>query len=86
MRAGRAVAIAFAAFVAAGCVERTLVVESDPPGAEVRLNGSRVGGLLSIGGATCGTPGTGMMIGCGGDPLERTKALPDEGPVTSAGP
>ena len=32
-----------AASVAAGCVERTLVIESDPPGAEVRLNGERVG-------------------------------------------
>jgi len=43
LRAGRAIAVAFAASVAAGCVERTLVIESDPPGAEVRLNGARVG-------------------------------------------
>lgn len=43
MRAGHAVGFILAASVAAGCVERTLVIESDPPGAEVRLNGSVVG-------------------------------------------
>ncbi|MHC5054559.1 MAG: PEGA domain-containing protein [Planctomycetota bacterium] len=35
--------MALAVSVAAGCVERTLVIESAPPGAEVRLNGAVVG-------------------------------------------
>ncbi len=35
--------LVFAASAAAGCVERTLVIESDPPGAAVRLNGAAVG-------------------------------------------
>lgn len=43
MRAWRAVGLAFVASATAGCVERTLVIESDPPGAEVRLNGARAG-------------------------------------------
>ena len=43
MRAWRALALALAASVAAGCVERTLIIETPPPGAEVRLNGARVG-------------------------------------------
>ncbi len=43
MRTGRAIGLAFAVSIAAGCVERTLVIESDPSGAEVRLNGQRVG-------------------------------------------
>ncbi len=43
MRTWRAIGLVLAASTAVGCVERTLVIESDPSGAEVRLNGVRVG-------------------------------------------
>ncbi len=43
MRTWRAIGLVFAASVSVGCVERTLVIESDPSGAEVRLNGAIVG-------------------------------------------
>ena len=42
MRTRAAVALLCVAS-ATGCVERTLVIESDPPGAEVRLNGRAAG-------------------------------------------
>jgi hypothetical protein len=43
LRTWRAVAVLATAWLAAGCIERTLIIESNPPGAEVRLNGSIVG-------------------------------------------
>ena len=39
----QAIAVLAVACASAGCVARTLVIESDPPGAEVRLNGAAVG-------------------------------------------
>jgi hypothetical protein len=35
--------VALVVSASAGCVERTLIIESNPSGAQVRLNGQRVG-------------------------------------------
>lgn len=42
-RVGRAPWALLALFLVAGCVERRLHVRTDPPGAEVTVNGERVG-------------------------------------------
>ena len=43
MRARGPLSLLVAAAASAGCIERALVIESDPAGAEVRLNGTLVG-------------------------------------------
>ena len=42
-RACRIVAVAFAAAIVAGCIQRTITIESDPSGALVHLNDEEVG-------------------------------------------